>query len=79
MKFRFLRGDKDTNVKNAVELDNTETALALFLSNRLEYTSPVSLKTVHIGMDNQTGWDTYIVLRLGTPVGFTDGPLEEKG
>ena len=82
MKFRLHRGGLDDSMKTTVELPNTAEALLAHIQKELEYFAifciPANLKLTHYGIDNRTGWDSYLVTLCGKPVGFTDGPLEDE-
>jgi hypothetical protein len=67
-KFRYHRGGYAESMATEVPCANV---LELFA---LVGTEDIIIRP-YGGIDQRNGWDTYIVLVSGSPVGFTDGPV----
>lgn len=81
MKFREHKGGLQESIDTEVEFETLE-GLRNFLESKWELPLD-SITWVHYGLDERTGWNTYMVVanfegimpRL--PVGWSDGVLEE--
>lgn len=72
-KFRFHRGGYAESMDTAVEC-RSMSKLRLIIKARANDTVTVE---PYGGIDNRNGWDTYIVMHNGHPIGMTDGPARK--
>ena len=69
MKFRFHRHDLDDSMKTMIEVDSLKELAE-------KYNIQGNLTCKWYIKDERIGWDTWLVLKDGHPIGMSDGELK---
>lgn len=74
-KFRWHRGGLDASMATTVEFETIDDLMTI-LSSVIDNVKISDISIKPYTYDDRIKWDTHMVLFKGTPVGFTNGPLE---
>ena len=73
MLYREHRGSLEDSMKTIFSIKSTKKDLSQIIGCNIE-----DIEVKEYGYDDRIGWNTFIVLVKGIPVGFTDGDVNEE-